>query len=222
MTTQEFVNKFKSRFLWLNLAGMAGVVLLVVLLASLGTALYTHHGEAIEVPDLVGHNITDAEIVCDGMDITIEVQDSSYRPQLPEGYIIDQSIKAGSKIKGGRTLYVTINTHQAPTLLVPDIVGNSSTREALALLKTKGFKVGEPEKVQGERDWVVGLRTGNRQLRYGDKVTVNDLVILQVGDGTTEDLDIYGTEGEYGTDTEESEIYERGDAGDIDDFEVVQ
>ena len=224
MTTSEFLNKLKSKYLWLNLLAMAAIVAALVFATSWGTDLYTHHGEKIEVPKLVTRGYNDALHACEEADLIMEVTDSTYNPKYPEGYVLEQLPAAGEFVKSGRVIYVKINTLSVPTLIVPDIVGNSSSREAMALLKTQGFRLGEIEYITGEKDWVVGLRCNNRQLKFGDKVTINDLIILQVGNGGMgfrDDIvvtDMPPMEEE----TEEVEIYESGDAGDADDFEVVE
>ena len=46
-----------------------------------------------------------------------------------------------------------------------------------------GFKVGEPMYVHGERDWVYGVLCKGKSLTNGQKVSVDDILIIQVGDG---------------------------------------
>lgn len=183
-----FFEKITSKNLWLNLLGMLASVVIFGLLIGLFTTIYTRHGEVIEVPNMVKHNISDMEKICDDLGLKIEVTDSIYDPRYPDGYIIEQTPLGGSKVKEGRVIYIKMITLQAPTLIVPDIVDNRSAREAVEVLKTMKFRLGEVEYVPGEKDWVVGMKCNGRQLKKGDKVTINDIVILQVGQGS-EDLE---------------------------------
>ena len=53
MTSSEFFNKFKSKYLWGNLFAMGVVVALLCVGVKFGIELYTHHGEAILIPDIL-------------------------------------------------------------------------------------------------------------------------------------------------------------------------
>lgn len=74
-----------------------------------------------------------------------------------------------------------------PTLVIPDLVDNSSLREATAKLKTLGFKVGAPQYVTGEKDWVYGIVARGKNLSAGDSVPLDVMVSLQVGNGQIND-----------------------------------
>ena len=50
MKSSDFLNKFKSWYLWKNLIAMAAVVVLLCLGVKFGLDLYTHHGESIPIP----------------------------------------------------------------------------------------------------------------------------------------------------------------------------
>ena len=47
MTLSEFINKFKSKYLWGNLIAMFLVFVLLCVGVKFGIDIYTHHGEAI-------------------------------------------------------------------------------------------------------------------------------------------------------------------------------
>ena len=83
--------------------------------------------------------------------------DSSYVKGMPPGSILEQNPAGGSKVKEGRTVYLTINMDSAPKVSVPDIMDNSSLRQAEAKLRALGFRVTEPEYISGEKDWVYSV-----------------------------------------------------------------
>ena len=184
MTTKQFLQKFKSGYIWLNLALMALVVVAMVGLIAVGTDLYTHHGEVITVPDLKNKKFADAEKLLEDAGLIIVVNDTSYNRQLPPNCILQQLPLPGAKVKSGRIIFVTINASQQPTLTLPDILDNSSLREAQAKLRILGFKLGEPQYIPGEKDWVYGATCRGRSLVAGSKVPLDAMVILQVGNGT--------------------------------------
>ena len=86
-------------------------------------------------------------------------------------------------MKSGRIIYLTVNATKTPTITLPDIIDNSSLREAMAKLSAMGFKLAMPEFVPGERDWVYGVTVGGRHVATGDKISVEDSLVIQVGNG---------------------------------------
>lgn len=196
----ELLKKFKSRLLWGNLAAMLLVVILVCIGVWRGMAVYTHHGEGIEVPDLVGRMSGDVRYQLDRLGLVAVVVDSAYNKQRPAGCILEQLPAAGARVKSGREIYLTVNTSRTPTMAIPDIADNSSLREAEARLKAMGFRLGPVEYVAGDRDWVYGVKCHGRNVYAGDRVPVDALLVLQVGNSAGDDDD-FGDEDE-GEDTE--------------------
>jgi hypothetical protein len=90
-------------------------------------------------------------------------------------------------VKGGRTVYITINSLQSPQLAIPDLIDNSSFREAEARLKAMGFCLLEPRRIEGEKDWVYGIQTGGRNVHAGDMVSIESALTLIIGNGLYED-----------------------------------
>ena len=171
MQTRTFIRKLCSRYIWLNLALMAALMMLLVLLLGWAAAVYTHHGEEISVPDICNKKFPDAENLLEAAGLTIVVSDTSYNRHLPPDCILQQSPDPGQKVKSGRVVYVTINASTKPTLVMPDIVDNSSLREAMAKLRILGFKVGEPQYVAGEKDWVYGAISRGQRLSIGSNAS---------------------------------------------------
>lgn len=105
---------------------------------------------------------------------------------MPPGAILEQNPAGGSKVKEGRTVYLTVNMDSAPKVSVPDIMDNSSLRQAEAKLRALGFKVAEPVYISGEKDWVYSVTYKGRTLNAGDKVPHEALLTLHVGNGNDE------------------------------------
>ncbi len=189
MTLSEFVNKFKSRYLWGNLTAMFLVVVLLCVGVKFGIDIYTHHGEAIPIPDVRHKSFDDAERILRNAGLQIEVSDTGFVKTLPPDCILEQSPGAGETVKSGRVVYVTINSVHTPTLTVPDVIDNSSLREAMAKLTAMGFKLGTPEYVPGEADWVYGILVKGRHVVAGDKVAIDDVLTIQVGNGQRDAAD---------------------------------
>jgi beta-lactam-binding protein with PASTA domain len=184
MTFKDIFSKGSTKFVWLNLLAMAFTVTAVVLGTLYGLDIYTHHNEEITVPSLKDMQYSHAQMLLERGDLVCVVRDTGYVKGKPEGCILYQTPVAGSKVKSGRVIYVTINSSHVPTMPLPDIADNSSMREAQARLQAMGFRLGKIEYVQGEKDWVVGVKVHGHKVFAGDRIPTDALVVLIVGDGT--------------------------------------
>ena len=194
-----------------HLFAMIMVVVALVFGVKYGLDSYTHHGEGIEIPDLYGMDYDDAVDLLANRSINVMADDTGYNKKVQPDAILLQTPGAGTKVKEGRTVYVTINSHTSPRMRIPDIVDNSSYREANARLRAIGFKLLEPKVIDGERDWVYGVMAGDKSLQTGDMVSAETPLMLVIGNGTSEDED----DEDMMLDAPENE------AGGDDDFEEV-
>ena len=194
MSINEFIGKFKNRYIWVNVAGMVGVIILLVILLKVGMSLYTRHGQSVTVPNVVNMSIVDARHVLEKAGLNVEVTDTGYQKQLPADCILEQIPVNGSVVKPGHVVSLIINASSSPTLALPDIIDNCSLREAEARLRAMGFKVGPTMYVEGEKDWVVGVNVDGRSVVAGQKIPVEKTLIVLAGKGTLtyEDSLYYG------------------------------
>ena len=214
MTISEFIGKFKSKMLWGNLAAMVGVVIILALGFKFAVDIYTHHGESITIPNLLHKKYVNAEQVLDELGLNIVVSDTGYIKSLPPGAILEQFPAPGEHVKSGHTVYVTINATETPSIALPDVIDNSSLREAMARLTAMGFKLGPPQFIAGEKDWVYGILVNGKHVVYGDRIPVDAKLIIQVGNGMRDASDSVDYVDPYTPDEED-------DGGDIDEFEEV-
>lgn len=233
MKTKDFFRKIFSLKLWANLLAMLLVVVLLCWGVKIGIDIYTHHGEKIKIPDVRHKLFADAEHILNDRGLQIVVSDTGYVKTLPPDCILEQSPEAGREVKSGRVIYVVINSSSSPMLTIPDIIDNCSYREARAKLVAMGFKVGPTEYIPGEKDWVYGLTSKGKSLHNGQKVSVNDVLVIQVGDGMRDmndsiiyaDPDLYYGDGADSTMvngvTEPALQQGAGQESDVDEFEVV-
>lgn len=106
----------------------------------LATAIFGG-GEDIVVPSIVGESVLDAQKILLDNDLTIEVADNIYNDTTERGAIITQSPQAGSKVKAGRSIKVTVSLG-ASLIEVPDLSGMTE-REAKVTLESYGLTVGK-------------------------------------------------------------------------------
>lgn len=217
MKTSEFFGKLKSMYFWGNILAMIIVVVGVCWGTSFAIDIYTHHGESVAIPNIKQKSFADAEHILADAGLSIVVSDTGYVKSLPPDCILEQSPAAGSHVKTGHVIYVIVNASRSPEISLPDIIDNSSLREAMAKLTAMGFKLTQPQFVPGEKDWVVGVVAGTRQLQAGDKVTVDTPITIQVGNGQLSADDSIN----FIDNTIESEDF-IDEGGDVDDFHEVR
>ena len=71
---------------------------------------------------------------------------------------------------------------------MPDLVNNSSFREAEAKLKALDFKLSPVQEIQGyPKGLVVGIKQGTREVHKGDLISTERALTLLVGAGFPED-----------------------------------
>ncbi len=178
---RNFFRKLFSPIIWGNMLAILVLAVAAVFGAKLWLDEYTHHGKSIEVPDVTGKTPLEASGTLRMYGLRTEVADSSYSSQLPPGIILSQKPSAGSKVKQGREIQLTINSHSAPTIALPEIAGNSSVREAQDRLLELGFQIGPTEYVDGDAGWVYSMKCNGRDVSNGEQVPIGATIVLQVG-----------------------------------------
>lgn len=164
-----------------------GVVLVLVIWGVFrGIDSFTRHGQAIVVPNVKGMSVAEATSEFMKQGLTCVVSDSTYVKDQVPGKILDHNPTAGSAVKQGRIIYLTINTNSIPLMPVPDVADNSSARQARARILAVGFKLTEDQYISGQREWVYEVRHMNRVLTPGSKAPQGALLTLVVGDGSDE------------------------------------
>jgi beta-lactam-binding protein with PASTA domain len=185
----KFLRKLFGNYIVRHLMAMVLVVILLCIGIGFGLDAYTHHGEGIVVPDLKGMTYEKAYALLDEKGLAIVVNDSGYNKQLPANSVLAQTPAFGQKVKQGHIIYVTVNSPHSPTFAIPDIVDNSSLREAEARLMAMGFRLTAPQLIDGEKDWVYGILCQGRRISNGDRIPIDYPLTLMVGKGTFDDAD---------------------------------
>ncbi len=211
MDVKVFFGKFVSGYLWGHLLAMTLVIVGLCFGVKYGLAIYTHHGEGIALPNLRGMSYAKAIEMMEEQGIYVVANDTGYNKKMEAGCVLMQTPGAGTKVKEGRTIFVTINSTSSPAVKIPDIIDNSSFREAQAKLTALGFRLLEPKVIDGERDWVYDVQAGGRSLQQGDMVPIETPLTLVIGNGM------------IGEESEEDMMLDMPDTTDMetDEFEEV-
>jgi len=187
-----------SKIFLKNLAGMIGLIALLLLVSFFWMGSYTHHGESLQVPSFLNLNIDEAVNQANNENLKVVVNDSIWTADKPTGTVIEQSPKPLSKVKEERTIYLTITKFQAEEKLLPTLAGNDNYNyyaRRLKQLKVKGVKVPQGAMVEA----VVTTRGGARVTvpnlickKYSEAeflIGGSQLSISVIKDGTVQSLD---------------------------------
>jgi len=185
--------KTPLRFVIINLAAMIAVVIAAVFITFRWIDSYTEHGVAIMVPDITGMQEEEAVSVLSQHHLVGVADEQTYVKGVPVGEIISQRPAGNAKVKRGRKIYLTVSSGNQPMIVVPDIADNSSLRQAESRLRAAGFKLAPNDTIEGELDWVYGVRYKGRELQREELVPEGSELTLIIGGGNQETTDTLGT-----------------------------
>ena len=138
----DFFRFLISKIFLRHLLLAAAVTLIIILLTLLWLRLYTHHNQAISVPNLTGLTFDEADDVVSSRKLNIEVLDSIYATDMPRGTVVKQNPVPNSKVKVRRRIFVTMNAVKPEKVFMPNLV-SLSDRQAILALENAGLELGE-------------------------------------------------------------------------------
>jgi beta-lactam-binding protein with PASTA domain len=127
---------------WIVRNLMAAAIICIVLLvgAIVFLNIATQHNKELAVPDLRGMTVQEAQAAAEAAGIRVEVIDSVYS-QRNRGKIKSHTPSAGTMVKNGRRVLLTVNAVNAKKVTVPNLVGYS-LRQAIPELDMRGLELG--------------------------------------------------------------------------------
>ena len=131
-STESFFKYFTSKNFWINFGAVLGVFLLLFLVTHFWLKVYTHHGQALELPNYEGFLLAEAKKSAKKNKYTLLVKDSIHIVGKPGGLILSQDPDPFSKVKQGRTIYVAITKSQADEISLsrlPKLYGENFDRK---------------------------------------------------------------------------------------------
>jgi len=126
---------------------LVATVLLVLLMNFVLMPLYVS-GTEVEVPKVIGLNLTEAERVITDAGLVPMPGEERLDDRFPKGSVIFQKPRAGSVVKEGRRVYLSVSGGE-PQVIMPDLRGKS-LREARFTLEKLGLHIGLVEETPSE------------------------------------------------------------------------
>jgi beta-lactam-binding protein with PASTA domain len=144
---------------------------------------YTKHGSSIEVPNLVGLSDIEISQLENLDDFELLVVDSVYDYEKPGGMIVSQDPQPKSKVKPGRTIYLSMVAFLPEQVKMPALI-DLSLRQAKALLQTYGLKLGSVKFIPDPaKNAVLQVTHKGRSIQPGAMIRKGSMIDLFIGSG---------------------------------------
>lgn len=186
----KFIDYLKTKSFRNNLIAAICTVVVLLMIAFFSLRYYTKHGEGLNVPEVKGLPLAQAVEKLEELGLRYEI-DSVYIMDKTPGMVTDQDPEANTFVKDNRTIYLTVNTAQAPNVKFPDIE-NKSFREVKSILESYRLKLGDTTyKPDVAKDVVLEAFFGGQPIKTGELLPSGSTINLTLGDGRgTEDVEL--------------------------------
>lgn len=136
--------RFLFSFVFLRQIGLAFLAsILVLMMIFYGLDTITQNNDHVVVPNIEYLAYDDLPAILAENELRVAVLDSAkFNVNYPPFAVIEQNPKAGSEVKRGRKIYVTLNPSGYRKLKVPDVI-QITKRNAETRLIAVGFEIGE-------------------------------------------------------------------------------
>jgi beta-lactam-binding protein with PASTA domain len=155
--------KISENIIVRNLVFAVCAILVFMAVVSVALNLFTRHNRYKEVPDFVGIQLVEVERMADKEKLRIEVLDSVYAPIYDGGVVLEQQPAAGTEVKSGRRIFVTITSYRQKTVEVPYVTG-FSLRQAKNMIEVAGLEI--------------------KELQYVNNIATNNVLVMLDGRDT--------------------------------------
>ena len=164
-----------------NLLGAVAFFVILAIVANFLLGIFTHHGKTLEVPDLTNMSIAEATALADSAGVRVDVIDSIYVRGMAKGAVYKQNPDAGSFVKSGRRILLTINAVVPKKVTMPNLVGYS-LRQAKAELSSRGLTLGKLKYVDDiATNNVLKQQYRGRDIKAGASIESGSSVDLVLG-----------------------------------------
>ena len=164
----------------LMLIFVAGILVVVIGLVFLD--FWTRHGETSTVPEIKDMPYQQAAEILGRNDLEIEISDSIYDRSIAPGTVVESWPKAGSVVKRGRQVFVTVTAFSPKMVSLTMPVTGVSSRQATSYLEAVGVTAVRIVSVPSQYpDLVERALVDGKPLAVGSVIPVTSVVTLEVG-----------------------------------------
>ena len=186
---KNIIKFLKSKFVWGNILAAVILSIIVLVLLSWWLKSYTHHNESVEVPDLTGYYVEEAELILNELDLKYEIIDSVYKRELKPGEIAEQSPAPKTPVKKNRKIYITINRRSRISKTIPiENLIEISPRQAQSTLRNLGFNADSIQYIPAEHNSTINILYNNNPVTEHTKIPDGAKLIIVAGESSNESV----------------------------------
>lgn len=136
-----------SVFFLKNFAAMAGVLALLSLTTFYWLTCYTRLGESVQVPDFTGMLLEEVQALARARHFELVITDSVFIVGKEPGVVLEQNPAPLSRVKEGRTIYLTVTKSEPDLVQLPPLTGAYDYNQYARKLKRLYLKPRVKERV---------------------------------------------------------------------------
>ncbi len=186
-----------SMFFLKNFAAMVGVVVLLGFFTFYWLTCYTRLGESVQVPDFTGMPLDEVRELAKARHFELVITDSVFIVGKEPGIVLEQNPTPLSRVKEGRTIYLTVTKSEPDMVQLPTLAGSYDYNQYARKLKRLYLKPRVKERVfdpKQESNTILylfynGEKITEEDLKQGVKVPMGseiEVVVTERGANTVE------------------------------------
>lgn len=184
MSFRNFFNNWIVK----NILGAVLLVAVLILGAHFLLRTLTKHNQELEVPDLSNMTVAEASATAAQHGMRVQVIDSVYVKRMERGVVFRHNPEAGSHVKKGRRILLTINAVNPKSVTMPNLVGYSM-RQAKAELLSRGLQLGKLIYVNDiATNNVLSQLYRNSEIEPGTSIESESVIDLVVGLNSSDNI----------------------------------
>ena len=175
--------KLLNHTIWKHVGILAGASVVLIIAVFFFIKIYTLHGQGSPVPDFTGLTEQQLQHLIQSQKLRYTIIDSIYIDNAPKGIVVDQTPRAGEKVKKNRNVFFTINAFGEEQIVVPSLT-DYSLRNAQEMLESYGLRVGDLIYIPSEyTNLVLGQHYNGKPVEPGTMLRKGASIDLLVGRG---------------------------------------
>jgi len=180
----NFIQFITTRRFLKHLALSILLFIAIVWVVLLTLKFYTRHSDIAVTPNYIGMTMTQVGGLESSRDFKLLVVDSIYDYTRKPGTIVSQDPLPNTKVKPGRTVYLSLISFRPEQISMPELI-DLSLRQGKALLQTYGLKLGNVRVVPDLAENAILKATINGHVvKPGTLIPKGSLVDLMIGSGS--------------------------------------
>lgn len=164
---------------------LATIIFSIIVLGSIVFLFfYTNQTSRVVVPNLIGMNLDEIELVISKNKLRYEIIDSSfYNQDFDKNTVLEQIPVANKEVKKNRKIYLTTNPSSYGDVILPDLI-QLTKRNAVSTLVALDLQIGDfiYEDNIG-KDMVLGVEFEGESIDSGSLIPKKSILNLILGNG---------------------------------------